>query len=602
MKQIRPLRQLNKYFWKYRNLLFWGCLWVVLSNVFSVFGPIYVREAFDELAIYLKPEHASTTPTATGVSPIGGILLYYAALILGTAIIRGVFMYYMRQTLIVMSRHVEYDLKNEIYHKYQGLDTAFYRSHSTGDLMNRISEDVGRVRMYVGPAVLYAVNLVAMFAVVLFCMFAVDTELALWALAPLPILAVSIFFVNNLIEKRSDEMQSKLSDITSFVQEAFSGLRVIKAFAKEKNIVQAFEGETETYRKKTMASALVDALWFPAIVLLIGLSNILVIYVGGLKVIAGQITIGNIAEFIIYLNMLAFPVTALGWVASIRQRAKASQIRINEFLQTIPVIQSLSKESDAPFEFEKQIAFENIQFSYAADGKPVLGPLSFVLQKGSSLGIVGTTGSGKSTVASLLLRLYDTSSGQLLVDGKNIKEINVDAWRTQIGYVPQDVFLFSDSIANNIAFGSRETQSQAQLEQAAKDAALWDNIEGFPKGMETMLGERGITLSGGQKQRLSIARAIVGNPEILVLDDCLSAVDTETEHQILANLNRLKQGRTSVIISHRISSVMACDEILVLENGKVAERGSHQQLLELKGRYQSLHEKQMREEGIDSVI
>ncbi len=587
-KQGRPLQRLNKYFWKYRSLLFLGSLFVVLSNVFSVYVPIYVREAFDKLAIYLKPGH-----TATNSSPIGGILLYYSFLILGTAIIRGVFMYYMRQTLIVMSRHVEYDLKNEIYNKYQELDMAFYRSHSTGDLMNRISEDVGRVRMYVGPAVLYAVNLVAMFAVVLFCMFSVDTELAFWALAPLPVLAVSIFFVNNLIEKRSDEMQSKLSDITSFVQEAFSGLRVIKAFAKEKNIVQAFEGETENYRKKTMASALVDALWFPAIVLLIGLSNILVIYVGGLKVISGQITIGNIAEFIIYLNMLSFPVTALGWVASIRQRAKASQLRINEFLQIKPDITS---QSDAPFVFEKEIVFEHVQFSYVTDGKQVLGPLSFKLQKGGSLGIVGTTGSGKSTVASLLLRLYDVSSGQLLVDGKNINEINLEAWRTQIGYVPQDVFLFSDSIANNIAFGTSATLSQNELEQAAKDAALWGNIENFPQGMETMLGERGITLSGGQKQRLSIARAILGNPEILVLDDCLSAMDTETEHQILANLNRLKQGRTSVIISHRISSVMACNEILVLENGQVAERGNHQQLLELNGRYQSIYEKQMREE------
>ncbi|MBI3233924.1 MAG: ABC transporter ATP-binding protein [Bacteroidetes bacterium] len=532
----RPLSYLNKYFFRYKKLLIGGVIFVALSNIFSIYGAVYVRHAFDEVAKVLKSDHIDK-------NQVQNTLLMYAAIILFAALIRGLFMYLMRQSLIVMSRHIEYDLKNELYSKYQQLDTSFFRTNNTGDLMNRISEDISRVRMYVGPAIMYLVNLVVMFIVVIASMLTVNAELTFWVILPLPILAVSIYFVNNLIEKKSDAMQSQLSNLTSFVQEAFSGLRVIKSFAKEKSIADAFEQETKLYKEKSMSLTLVDALWFPSILLLIGLSSILTVYIGGRQVIEGKITVGNIAEFIIYIGMLSFPVASLGWAVSLIQRAKASQIRINEFLNIQPTI--YNKEV-TPYTFNQEFSFNHVSFKYQPHLDSVLKDISFKIEKNKSLGIVGSTGSGKSTIAQLILRLYEPTAGEIKIDNTNLNDINLSEYRDQLGYVPQDVFLFSDTIKNNIIFGV-DTEDLYDIETAANSAAIRENIAGFNEGYETMVGERGITLSGGQKQRIAIARALIKKPSLLILDDCLSAVDAETEEQILSGFKtQLHQSSSSI--------------------------------------------------------
>ena len=491
-----------------------------------------------------------------GQSEIRKKVFTFLVLIISVALARGLVMFMMRQTIIVMSRLVEFDLKNEIYNQYQRLSLAFYRRNNTGDLMNRISEDVGRVRMYVGPAIMYTSTLAGLLVGVTFIMFTINTKMAFYVLAPLPLLSISIYYVSDLMNKKSEEVQRQQSRLSTFVQETFSGIRILKSFVKENSVSDEFSKESELYLKKNMSLVKVNAFFFPLMLLLVGISTLLVVYIGGQEVIAGRATFGNIAQFIIYVNMLTWPVAMLGWVTSIIQRAAASQERINEFLHLEPEIISGNNE---PIEISGKIEFRNVSFVYPDSGIKALEDVSFTVTPGKSLAILGKTGSGKSTIANLLLRMYDTTSGNILVDDTDIKNVSLTSLRKQTGYVPQDVFLFSDSIGNNIAFGlTDQVDSKAKTEliyTAAKQAVIYDNIDEFPKKFETMIGERGITLSGGQKQRLSIARAIIKQPKILIFDDSLSAVDTGTERKILDNLELIMKGKTSLIISHRISSV-----------------------------------------------
>jgi ATP-binding cassette subfamily B protein len=504
------------------------------------------------------------------------------------ALLRGFFLFLIMQTIIIMSRKVEYDMKNEIFNHYQNLPLSFYRKNSTGDLMARITEDVSRVRMYLGPAIMYGLNLLILFPLVIFYMISVNAELTLYSLLPLPILSVSIYFVNNLINERSEKIQRSLSELSTFVQEAFSGIRVLKAFVREDDSAREFTLASEEYKIKSIDLTRVNALFFPLIMALVGISTIITVYVGGMQVIQGEIGYGVIAEFILYVNILTWPVTSLGWVTSIVQRAAASQTRINEFLD---IKNDIVSQENLVSDIQGSILVENLSFRYPESGIQALDQISFEIKSGQTLGIIGTTGSGKSTIAYLLMRMYDPTSGRIVIDGQDIRNYDISALRKQIGFVPQDVFLFSDSIANNIAFGI-DHADQAIVEKAAKDADVYQNIIDFPKGFETMLGERGITLSGGQKQRVSIARAIAKEPKILILDDCLSAVDTKTENSILTALRKIMENRTSVIISHRVSSAKLADHIIVLDDGKIIERGDHDSLMNQKGVYADLYEKQ----------
>ncbi|MFN8844013.1 MAG: ABC transporter ATP-binding protein, partial [Chryseotalea sp.] len=519
----------------------------------------------------------------------------YAGLIVLMAFLRGVFLYFVRQTIIVMSRLVEYDLKNEIYDHYQSLPLSFYRRNNTGDLMNRISEDVGRVRMYLGPAIMYGLQLVTLFVMLIPIMFSISPSLTWYALSPLPLLSISIFFVNNKIERRSEAIQKHQSGLSTFVQEAFSGIRVIKSFNRENESMQNFSEASDQYRKESLKLTKVQSLFYPLIMGLIGASTLLTIYAGSTEVLQGTLTFGNIAEFIIYVNLLTWPVTSLGWTSSLVQRAEASQKRINEFLKTSSTLVS---EKNSEKTIEGKIEFKQVYFTYPDTGINALKNISFVVNPGESLAIIGTTGSGKSTVANLISRMYDVREGKILIDNVPIQDYHLQNLRSQIGYVPQDVFLFSDSIYNNIRFGMHNPGEQ-KVWQAAKDADVYENIVSFPQSFETRVGERGITLSGGQKQRVSIARAIVREPKILMLDDALSAVDTKTENNILNNLKRIMQGRTTIIISHRVSSAKLANKILVLVDGEIVESGTHDSLLEKNGHYRELFEKQSVTEEIE---
>ncbi len=501
-------------------------------------------------------------------------------------------MFFMRQTIIVMSRHVEYDLKNEIYNHYQSLPLSFYRRNNTGDLMNRISEDVSRVRMYVGPAIMYGITLFTLFLMVIPFMFSINAKLTLYSLIPLPLLSVSIYFVNNIINRRSEEIQRSLSGLSTFVQEAFSGIRVIKSFVREEDISNEFNNESDDYKEKSLQLAKVQALFFPLIMGLIGLSVILTVYIGSVEVLNGVISTGVIAEFIIYVNMLTWPVTSLGWITSIIQRAAASQKRINEFLNTKNDILSTH---ELKTEIKGKISFNHVHFTYPDSGIIALKDVSFEVNPGESIAIIGTTGSGKSTIANLICRMYDKTDGSIHIDDREINEYNTQHLRSQIGYVPQDVFLFSDTIKNNIAFANQD-MSERDVMKAAEDADLAENLSRFPNGIETKVGERGVTLSGGQKQRVSIARAIAMDPSILILDDALSAVDTKTENAILNALAKIMKGRTSVIISHRVSSAKLADKIIVLNEGLVEEKGTHDSLMNKGGIYKELYEKQLQAE------
>jgi len=621
-----------------------GVLFVTISNLFAIYPAQIIRQAFDVVA-----EHINKTIPAKEIFlnqfmqgfDLTQILLFFGILVIVLALLKGLFMFCMRQTLIVMSRLIEFDLKNEVYNQYQKLSMSFYKTHNTGDLMNRISEDVTRVRMYLGPAIMYSINLVILFILVVGTMVSVNPKLTLYVLLPLPILSLTIYYVSNIINRKSEAVQRQLSKLSTHTQEAFSGIRVLKAYTRESSSVVEFDKECEIYKEKSLDLVKVNALFHPFMILLIGLSTLLTIYIGGIEAIAGNITMGNIAEFVIYVNMLTWPVASLGWVTSIVQRAAASQERINEFLNEKPDIispvprqfhpnspqsggvsvrgdsvESAETLSPSPSGNGAAIEFLNVNFIYPDSGIKALDNVSLKVNPGNSLAILGRTGSGKSTIAHLITRLYDVTSGEILLDGKNIKKIELGSLRSNIGFVPQDVFLFSDSIANNIAWGSpsptlpkgegaptfRTTDHIKQVEQAAKDAAIYDNIIEFPQGFNTTVGERGVTLSGGQKQRVSIARAIIKNPQLLIFDDCLSAIDTETEEEILSNLKRVMRDKTTIIISHRVSSVKHSDQIIMLDEGHIIERGDHTTLLERKGVYHDLYQKQLLEEETHQTV
>ncbi len=593
---MKELKYLNKYLFKYKKLLLWGTVFVIISNLFQIFPAQLVRQAIDlvveEIQLIRKSGLAEAAPS------FYRSLTWLSVLILVMALLRGLFLYLVRQTIIVMSRHIEFDLKNEIFAHYQQLPLSFYRRNNTGDLMNRISEDVSRVRMYLGPAIMYGLQLITLFVILIPVMFVISTKLTLFALIPLPLLSLSIYWVNNSIERRSERIQRSQSQLSTFVQEAFSGIRVLKAFHREEDSINGFTRASEHYRQQSLRLTRVQALFFPLITALIGLSTLLVIYAGSAEVIAGHLSIGHIAEFVIYVNLLTWPVTSLGYTSSLVQRAEASQKRINEFLRIEPEIRSV-KNLVQPI--KGKVEFRDVSFVYPDTGIQALKHLSFSIDPGQSLAIIGTTGSGKSTIANLITRMYDATEGEIRIDNIPIQDYDLTCLRSQIGYVPQDVFLFSDTIYNNIAFGGTHQLTREQIEQAARDADVLHNIQRFPQGFETRIGERGITLSGGQKQRVSIARAIVHEPRILILDDALSAVDTKTEHNILNSLRRIMQGRTTIIISHRVSSAKLANKILVLVDGQIAEQGTHEELMKMNGYYQDLYEKQVRAETEPSV-
>lgn len=571
-----------------------GTLFTVVSNLFGIIPAQIVRHALDlvkeTLDLYFLFDGSKVQ--ANIYEDFAYNILIYGVLILAMALLKGVFLFLVRQTLIVMSRHIEFDLKNEIYEHYQTLPLSFYRRHNTGDLMARISEDVSKVRMYVGPSIMYGLNLITLFVMVISYMLSVSPHLTFYVLLPLPILSVSIFFVSNIINKRSEEIQRNLSMLSTNAQEAFSGIRVLKAYVQESFSTKQFENQSENYRNKSLNLIKVDSLFTPLIFLLVGLSNILCVYIGGQEVIAGRLTPGNIAEFLIYVNMLTWPVTALGWTTSQIQRAAASQTRINEFLQQKT---DLVSTENLQKEISGDVEFKHVTFIYPDSGIIALKNFNLRIKAGETVAILGGTGSGKSTLANLLTRMYDTSSGEILIDQEAIQAYDIPTLRRQMGYVPQDVFLFSDNISNNVRFGLPDLP-QDKVVQATKDADLYGNIMDFPEGFETKIGERGITLSGGQKQRLSIARAIAREPKILILDDCLSAVDTKTESTILSNLKGIMQNRTSLIISHRVSSAKLADQIVLLDEGEIVEQGTHEELMKKNGAYRELYEKQLQGE------
>lgn len=570
---------------------------MIISNVFQIIPAQMVRHSIDlvvdNIRVY-RSFNNSTAQSSFFAIFARGILLY-AVLILVMALLRGVFLYFVRQTLIVMSRLVEYDLKNEIFEHYQTLPLSFYRRNNTGDLMNRISEDVGRVRMYLGPSIMYGMQLITLFLMLIPVMFAISAKLTWYALIPLPLLSISIYYVNNIIEYRSEQIQKSQSRLSTFVQEAFSGIRVLKSFTRENESVQNFTAESDEYKHQSLKLTRVQSLFFPLITGLIGLSTILTVYAGSVEVINGSLTFGNIAEFIIYVNLLTWPVTSLGWTSSLVKRAEASQKRINEFLENKT---DLISEKNLIRELNGKVEFDNVSFTYPDTGIRALKNISFTIQSGESIAIIGTTGSGKSTVSSLISRLYDATTGEIRIDDIPIKHYNILSLRSQTGVVPQDVFLFSDTIFNNIAFGLKNPDESKVL-QAAKDADVYTNINSFPQGFNTRVGERGITLSGGQKQRVSIARAVVREPKILILDDALSAVDTKTENTILNSMKKIMQGRTSIIISHRVSSAKLASKIIVLHDGVIVEEGTHESLMAQSGTYRELYDKQMQ---VDEVI
>jgi len=591
---MKDLKYINKYLYHYKSYLIWGTIFVIIANIFQILPAQIVRHSFDlvgnTMGIY--PLFKGAKSQASLYDIFTDVVLIYGTVIVIMALVRGIFLFWMRQTIIVMSRLIEYDLKNEIYAHYQTLPLSFYRRNNTGDLMARISEDVGHVRMYLGPAIMYGLNAIGSFVLVVAYMLIVNPTLTFYAMLPLPVLSVSIYYVNNLIHQRSTEIQQKLSQMSTYVQESFSGIRVLKAFVREKEFADNFADTSNEYKIKALNLAMVNALFAPVVFGLIALSTVLTIYIGGLEVIDGTITLGNVAEFTLYINMLIWPVTSLGWITSMTERAAASQKRINEFIfikTDLVSTQNLEKK------IAGDVVFKNVSLTYPDSGILALRNVNFSVKHGESLAILGSTGSGKSTIANLICRLYDASEGEIEIDGTNIKAYKTSSLRGQIGYVPQDVFLFSDSIKNNISFGAAKI-SDSQIFEAAKDADVYANIMDFPKGFDTELGERGITLSGGQKQRVSIARAISRNPSIIILDDALSAVDTKTENAILNNLQRIMQGKTSIIISHRVSSAKLADKIIVLNDGQVIEAGTHEELMIVGGTYKDMYEKQTQSE------
>ncbi|NTE00632.1 ABC transporter ATP-binding protein [Agrobacterium tumefaciens] len=596
---MKHLRRLNKYFLKYKWWIIPGSIFVVISNIFGVVPAQVIGYAVDLITENIQIYNLFNGFDRQEIvySIFSSNLLYFGILVIILYVLRGLFLFFMRQTIILMSRHIEFDMKNDIYQHYQELSLGFYRRNNTGDLMNRATEDVNRVRMYVGPAIMYTINTFVLSVLIVWSMFDVNSRLAIYCLLPLPFLVVIIYYVNTLIFKKSGKIQERLSALSSFVQERFSGIRIIKSYVREDYTRNMFEIQSNDYKKDSMSLVKVSALFYPTMMLLIGLSTILTIYIGGIQVMNGSITAGNIAEFIIYINQLTFPVTMLGWVTSLIQRAAASQKRINEFLDIPSDIQSTALNDK---EISGDLKFNNVSFTYPDTGIEALKNISFEIKAGEFVAIIGKTGSGKSTLANLMMRMYDVQSGSISVDGNDLKSLNLKNYRSQIGFVPQEVFLFSDTIRNNIAFGLDQVTDD-EIYDAAKNASVYHNIIDFDEKFETMLGERGITLSGGQKQRVSIARALIKSPKILIFDDCLSAVDTKTEEEILNNLGKMMNGKTSILIAHRISTIKNADKILVLDNGKIIEQGTHNELLSLNGSYTELYNNQLLEEESRSI-
>ena len=586
---MKDLSYLNKYLLKYKYYYTIGGVFILISTAFAIVPATLIRETFNLIENGYKEYSLGN---ALAKKEILKDVIFYSSAIIVAAIIRGFFMYMMRQTMIVASRKIEYDLKNEIFYHYQTLPLKFYKNNNTGDLMNRISEDVSKVRMYLGPALMYGMNVTILMLMVIPFMFYINFNLAFYSLLPLPLLVVSIYLVQNIINKRSEQIQESLSNLSTYVQETFSGIRLIQSFVREINFEKVFSQKSKEYKNKSIGLQFVLALFFPVIMTLIGLSIIITVYVGALEVFDGNLSIGNIAEFLIYVYLLTWPVTALGWITSIIQRASASQKRINEFLkESSDIISSENKR----IILQGKIEFKNVFFKYSDTKIQGMENVSFTIKPGESLGIIGSTGSGKSTIANSILRLFDIDKGQILFDDTDIKQLDISHLRKQIGYVPQDVFLFSDTIKNNILFGT-ENKSFESVKKASENADLLRNINSFPEKFETKIGERGITLSGGQKQRVSIARAIIKEPKILILDDCLSAVDTKTENIILENMKKIMVNKTSIIISHRISSVKLAKKIIVIDSGKIIEEGNHKNLLERKGVYFDLYKQQLESE------
>ncbi len=582
---MKELKHLNKYFLKYKIHLIVGILITIVARIFLLFTPRYVKKIFSIVDTYKKGLESGESTLQAELAEI----IFY---IIGAAIIAGLFTFLMRQTIINVSRYIEYDLKNEVYAHYQKLALNFYKKNRTGDLMNRISEDISRVRMYAGPAIMYSINTVTLFVIALIYMFNEAPSLTLYTIIPLPILSVAIYKLSKEIHKRSTVVQQYLSKLSEFTQESFSGISVIKAYGIESQTSTNFDKLSTTSKEKQIDLVRVQALFFPMMILLIGVSNLVVIYIGGMQYVSGQIdSLGTIAEFIIYVNMLTWPVATVGWVTSIVQQAEASQKRINEFLKTEPEIQNTVIEHT---EITGDITFDNVSFTYDDTNINALKGISFSIKDGETLAILGKTGSGKSTILDLIGRLYDIDNGSILINNIEINKHNLTDLRNSIGYVPQDAFLFSDTIRNNIKFG-KEDATDYEVVSAAKYAQVHKNISKFNKGYDTILGERGITLSGGQKQRISIARALIKNPEILLFDDCLSAVDTETEEKILSNLNKVSKGKTTIIVGHRVSSAKNADKIIVLDDGVIVEEGTHETLLKVDGYYKHLYLKQSSE-------
>ncbi len=588
---LKPLRALRPYFYKYKWHIIFGSLFIVVSNIFAILPPGIIRDVMDQVfdnAENYQQLGADTSEGAAVRKSVMKLVMYNGFLLLLFAVLRGLFMFLMRQTIVVMSRHIEYDQKNNIYKKYQELDTAFFKANSTGDLMSRISEDVSRARMYSGPAIMYVINLVVISALSIYGMMKVSPELTLYVVLPLPVLALSIYFVNKVVNRKSEKIQAELSSITGQAQEYYSGVRVLKSFSLEPKMVGLFNEQSNTYKQSNINLFLTETISAPSMNLFVGISMLITIFLGGMQVINGTLTPGNIAEFVIYINLLTFPIASIGWTANMIQRAAVSQRRINEFLDTKPDIEN--SENGKAVEVKGHIKFDKVNFTYPHTGVHALKDFSLEIQPGQKVAIIGKTGSGKSTFAHLLLRMYDPQSGAVSMDGLNVKDHELAHYRSQIAYVPQEVFLFSDTVENNIKMGN--ATPKMTIEEAARLAAIGEEIEQLPDGFQTVTGERGVMLSGGQKQRISIARAIIKEANILLLDDSLSAVDTNTEQKIQKNLREFLEDKTAIIITHRVFKDWNFDQIIVFDNGAIIENGTHEELMELKGYYASLYDYQ----------
>ena len=597
-----PLSRLNEYFWRYKHLFIPGLLCTMISAGFQITVPMIVRQAIDSIPrfVRLSAMFGDTAAEAPLYAYFFVSLLVFGGVVIGLSALSGIFMFLMRETVVVASRHIEYDLRNALYDHLQALSPAFYQQYSTGDVITRATDDIEKVRRYIGPAIMYVTRSLVMVLVAGTAMFIISPTLTLYALIPMPLLAISVFFMAHMVHERSDRLQQQYSTLTSRVQEALSGIRVLKAYTREGYEAEAFDRESEAYKTRNLDLALVESAWRPAFLLMVGFSTIIVVWIGGRLVAEGVITIGNIAEYIIYVSMMTWPVASLGFVITMIQRASASVVRLQKIMDTEPDIADGPQTNEAIQELEGALSFRNVSFEYEDESAPALKDVSFDLKADQTLAIVGRTGAGKSTLVKMIPRLLEPDTGRVTIDGHDVQHIPLDTLREHIGYVPQDVFLFSDSVGNNIAFGKLDA-SASEIEEAAREADLLDNVRDFTDGFETFVGERGITLSGGQKQRTSIARALICDPKVLIFDDALSAVDTATERNILQSLRERQGNHTLVIVTHRLSAVQDADLILVMDEGRIVERGTHDDLRTRGGLYTDLYEQQLLEEEIEAI-